>query len=214
MPGEPLVVHEIHSEQDPLWPQWQAIYRESFPDHERMSEAFFTEKLRAHSTGPARDFHLLAMASPAGEVAGIACYELRRLSRAGVLWYLATRAHQRNRGYGAMLYAEITRRLRSAGASALFLEVEIPEIVAAQGEDRAQWAARRIAWYQRQGALLLTGIHYLQHVDQPFPPVPMHLMVHPLEPLDASRACAMAADLFGSALTQIGPPGLQGQKVP
>lgn len=209
MSAEPPAVHEIYSEQDPLWLQWQAIYQESFPDYERMSEAFFTEKLHAHATGRARDFHLLAMTPSAGEVAGIACYELHRTSRAGVLWYLATRTHQRNRGYGAMLYAEIINRLRNEGAVAMFLEVEIPEIVAIQGAEQAQRATRRIAWYRRQGALLLTGIHYLQHVDQPFPPVPMYLLVHPLEPLDASQACAMAADLFGNALTQIGPPGLQ-----
>jgi hypothetical protein len=90
----------------------------------------------------------------------------------------------------------------AAGARSIIFEVEIPE--QAQTEPERALAERRICFYQRQGAYLLEGISYFQVIGPHQNPIPMHLMVHGVEPLSPGDAFSIAKQVFGDLVTQTG----------
>jgi hypothetical protein len=95
-----------------------------------------------------------------------------------------------------------------ANAQVLLFEVEIPEKAHVAEGSGEEFAARRINWYRRQGARVLGGVRYFQSVDRPLPPVEMHIMAHPLEPMSAAAIFDLALELFGEAITPVGVPTL------
>lgn len=142
---------------------------------------------------------MLAALDESGKFIGLVNYDFCSDFRAALLWYLAAIPEVRNQGIGSKCYQELVRRSKEWGARAIVFEVELPE-----HSDDADLARRRIGFYKRQGARLLTGIHYLQTVGSHQPLTPMNIMVHPLEPMTPPEAFDIAKALFGELLTQTG----------
>ena len=100
----------------------------------------------------------------------------------------------------------------TAETVAVLIEVERPDL--AHTEVERVLAERRIAFYRRQGARLLEGVHYVQSVGLHQPPLSMHVMLHPLQSLDAETAFCLARAVFGGAaggesITRVGPLSLR-----
>jgi GNAT superfamily N-acetyltransferase len=121
--------------------------------------------------------HLLSALDEEDRPVGMAMYSAPPEAPAANLWYLAVEPRARNNGIGVTIYREILRRIAAPVRQVLVYEVEIPD-----GQDT--YAQHRIHFYQRQGAHQLKGIHYMQYVGWHQPPMPMHLMVHLLQPLE------------------------------
>jgi len=203
-------IREIVSAEDPLWEDWHAIYLASFPAHERMSSEFLTQLLAEKATGEDPGTHILVMTGDEDTARAI-CIGLVDIdldAATAYLWYLATQPGARGGGIGARMYHHIRERARLGGASVLMFEVEIPQVAAARSEEDGEWAARRIAWYRRQGARVLHGIQYFQSVDASEEVTEMHLMADLLEPLTPDEVLAKARKLFADSMTEVGQFGL------
>ncbi len=208
---EGVVIREIVTASDTAWEGWKEVYLASFPEQERMSEAFFLRFFARKEIGEATQSHMLVMTpeAAAGQVLGLGFYEVSPVLATGFLWYLATPPVHRGRGLGARLYAELVGRLRAEKARLLLFEVEIPEVAAQESAEAAEFARRRIEWYRRLGAQVLCGVEYFQTVDGPAAPVPMHVMAHRFEPMTAEEVYELAAQFFGTAIQQRQSPTLK-----
>ena len=104
---------------------------------------------------------------------------------------------------GTAVYQMLQTRIRTEqpAVRALFFEVQDPGFCDLPEE--AQDAHRRIAFYKRNGALELCGIDYTQSVGWQ-PPLPMRIMVHCYESLEAMEVFALATQVFGAELKQKG----------
>jgi len=175
---------------------WLDLYETSFPPEERTLVSFFLNILKG-----AYPDHVMLAGLHDRTFAALAYYTLIPEQRLAWFWYLAVAPTLQGRGLGATLYRDMLARL-PADTRAVLLEVERPDLA----ETAAQRAVRerRIALYRRLGARTLGGVHYLQFVGPHQPPIPMQVMLHPLEPLDATAAFALAHAIFGDALTQTG----------
>jgi GNAT superfamily N-acetyltransferase len=213
-----LYLHEIESLFDDRLPGVLDIYQESFPPREQMRLSWWVQLLRQKTAGQESDEgrHLVAIVrADDDQVVGMAYYETYPLaeggggSAVGYLWYLATRSDLRGQRIGAGAYAALIERiLGQAGCRAVVFEVEIPEEAARFSEGEAEFARRRIAWYQRNGAKLLRGIRYVQDVGWQ-PPVPMHLMIHSRDAIDAGAAFTLVQTVLEDAVEQVGPLSLE-----
>lgn len=199
MPKEELRVHEIRRIDDPLLLPWLDLYELSFPPSEKVLVSTFFASLSDSLPGAGKGLHLLAAVDPAGRFKGMAAYQHVPQQSAALLWYLAIVEAERGRGHGTWFYHEAVERL-DPSCLALFLEVEIPDLAGSAEAHRL--AERRIGFYRRLGARALRGIHYLQYVGDHVPPIPMHLMVHPLQPLEATQAFELASAMFGPYVKQ------------
>jgi len=159
--------------------------------------------LKETARGGAEDQFLLAAVAKNDELVGMASYEVARDSGLACLWYLAVVPERRSQGTGSCLYREIVRRASECGCRLLLFEVEIPE--EGHSEEMSELARRRIGFYQRLGAGVLDGVHYIQSVGPHQPAIPMHIMLHPLESLELDEAFRIAKSLLGDAIRQIGP---------
>ncbi|MBN2394523.1 MAG: GNAT family N-acetyltransferase [Anaerolineae bacterium] len=200
-----LQITEIADLNDDLLIPWLDLYETAFPPTERMLVSFYLRLLREKREGMHPDHHLLAVQRESVFV-GLAHYVVIAEQKLVWLWMFAVTPEARNHGIGAAMYEEIVRRLPD-WTIAILIEVERPDL--AQTEAERELAERRIAFYRRQGALLLEGVHYVQSVGPHQPPLPMHVMVHPLVPLDAETAFRLACAVFGDSaggesITQIG----------
>ena len=195
-----LHVTEITDLDDDLLLPWLDLYETAFPPSERMLVSFYLRLLREKRDGLHPEHHLLAVQHEDVFV-GLAHYVLVMEHQLAWLWMFAVTPEARNQGVGAAIYADVVRRL-PAGTIALLLEVERPDL--AHTETERQLAERRIAFYRRQSAQLLEGVHYVQSVGPHQPPLPMHVMIHPLQPLKADAAFRFAHMAFGDAITQTG----------
>jgi hypothetical protein len=59
------------------------------------------------------------------------------------------------------------------------------------------------------GARLLTGIQYMQSVGWHHPPTPIHIMIHPLQSMDAGTAFELTSGIFGPSLQKTGSLALE-----
>ena len=200
-----MQVVEISDINDDLLLPWLDLYETAFPPNERVLVSFLLKVLKDKALGRAQEHHLLAALDTDKTLVGMALVELFPSSHMALLWLFAVTPNERNRGWGARFYQAILQRMRwvqRRHTRAMLLEVEMPE--QAPTDQARQLAQRRIGFYRRQGALLLQGIHYLQHVGPHQPPLPMHIMVHPFEPLDPHTAFGLAQTVFAEAITQVG----------
>jgi GNAT superfamily N-acetyltransferase len=211
---------ELTSLQDDLLLPWLDLYETAFPAAERVLVSKHLLALRGESDPDEPGEHrLLAALAGNATFAGLARYQVLPDLGVAYLWYLATAPEVRNQGVGTKFYQEIVRRARGpavqAAMQAMVIEVEIPaqpgggEGASAAAENPAveaerALAQRRIAFYRRQGARLLEGIHYLQTVGRHQAPVPMHVMFHAFAALDAGQAFALARSLWGEQVNQVG----------
>jgi GNAT superfamily N-acetyltransferase len=204
-PGEMKLI-ELTSADDKLFLPWLDLYETAFPPHEKMLVSTHLQILKAKAGGGAPEHVLLAAlantSAGGGQFAGLVRYELIPPDQAAVLWYLAVNPALRSQGLGSQIYQEILRRIEPHTYRAMLFEVEIPELQEKDAE--SELASRRIQFYRRQGALLLGGIHYLQSVGWHQPLTPMHLMVHPIQPLSPQEAFDLCKRVFEDTLAQTG----------
>ena len=200
-----LYITEITDLDDDLLLPWLDLYETAFPPAERMLVSFYLRLLREKQEGLHSDHHLLAVQRE-GVFVGLAHYVVVAEHNLAWLWMFAVTPEARNQGLGAAIYADVVRRL-PAGTVAMLIEVERPDLAHTDAERRL--AERRIAFYRRQGARLLEGVHYVQSVGPHQPPLPMHVMIHPLQPLDAGTAFRLAHAVFDDAVTQTGALSLR-----
>jgi GNAT superfamily N-acetyltransferase len=187
---------------DPHLLPWMELYELSFPPSERLLIASMLAIAAGQAReGPHREWLLSALAD--GEFVGLAHYATVPELRLAGLWGLATRPGLRGRGLGAEIYNSLRRQLTAEGCDALIFEVERPDL--AETNEARQFAERRIGFYTRLGARLLTGIEYWQWVGPHQPPVSMRVMVHPAAECSAEQGFAWAKALFGDALRQMSP---------
>ncbi|MEZ0395895.1 MAG: GNAT family N-acetyltransferase [Anaerolineales bacterium] len=192
---------------DPLLPAWLDLYETAFPYEERVLISTFWRVLEKTETGAPPDVVLSALVDSQGNLSGMAAYQMLPSLAAGFLWYLAIAPGGRGHGLGSAYYHFILEDVFRS-ADLLLFEVEIP--AHCEEAERRRNAERRIVFYQRNGAALLTGIHYMQSVGSHVPPTPMHLMVHARRPTTAEEAFKIAKTLFGDSLSQTGPLDLIG----
>jgi len=195
-----LHIVELTDPNDDLLLPWLDLYETAFPPAERMLVSFYLRLLRDKQAGGRPEHHLLAV-QRAGVFVGLAHYVGLAACNLAWLWMFAVTPEARNHGIGAAIYGEIVRGL-PAGTVAMLIEVERPDL--AQTEADRQLAERRITFYRRQGARLLEGVHYVQAVGPHQAPLPMHVMLHPLHPLDAEMAFRCAQAALGDAIAQTG----------
>jgi GNAT superfamily N-acetyltransferase len=193
-------LHWITSLDDPWLLPWLELYETAFLPHERVLIAGLLMQIKEQSQGNADPVYFSAWIGADDEFKGMAYYEMDQAL--GILWYLAIDPRWRNLGLGADFYRALLQEVKNLGGRMLLFEVEIPAEI--QNPEQRGLAERRIRFYQRQGAFLLDGITYMQYVGSHVPPTPMHLMVHPLQPLVPQEAFDLARLVFGDNLQQIG----------
>lgn len=191
---------EISDANDELFQNWIDLYELAFPPEERVPVSWFLRLIGEKRQGLAPNSHIQAVLDESGAFVGLLRYDLGEQPAVGYLWYIAITPNARGAGIGSACFDEVVRRARKSGLRALIFEVEIPEHF--DDPDRCENARRRIEFYRRLGAFLLTGIRYVQHVPNQ-PEVPLHVMVRPIEPINAVEAFEMAR-LVLEDVTQVG----------
>jgi GNAT superfamily N-acetyltransferase len=200
--GNSLRFAEIVTLSDDLLLPWLDLYEVAFPPSERVLVSSHLRLLKEKERGLAQDQQLLAALDGEGTLIAMAKYDFLPRCSAACLAYLAVRSDARSQGIGTRVYQEIRRQLRGVSCRGLVLEVEIPGR-ATSAED-AQLAARRIQFYRRLGASLLRGVDYTQTVGRHQPPIPMHVMIHPFQPMDGEEAFELARCVYGQRLERTG----------
>ncbi len=192
---------EIHDLNDPLLLPWLDLYETAFPPGERIlvSQVLNVLRLRARGGSSGR---LLAVVDPENTLVGIIFDEEPEGGEVAFLWYFAVRPQMRGRGLGAQIYQRLLKRL-DPRVRALIFDLEDPAEM--DTPEAAALAERRIGFYRRQGARLLGGIEYMQYVGPHQPPLPLLLMVHPIQEISPREAFDLAQEKFGEEiLKQVG----------
>lgn len=189
----------------PLWPQWVALYDASFPDYERVPLADISDGLDL----PNPAWFALAFTESEHDpiLLGMSYLQIREEERIAYLVYLAVNTNLRNRGLGVQIYEAIKQFAIEHGSRNLFFEVEHPE----DPHVDAEMASRRISWYLRHGAELISGIELRQRVKQPY--IEYFIVAHRLVDNDESCVIAEALSLFPDA-RQTAAPVLNSQWPP
>ena len=190
----------IQDPQNNLFLSWLDLYETAFPANERILLSTILKSIKEQEN---QGTHLEAILDGNGQFIGMTMYELPSDKPAAVLWYLAVTPEQRSSGWGSIIYKGILSKIDPEIYQALVFEVEIPGEAGASTD-----AERRIRFYQRNGAKILGGIHYLQSVGWHQPPIPMHIMVHPLQPMEAETAYELAHRIFGDSMQKTGTVAL------
>lgn len=194
---------EIRDLHDTCLLPWLTLYETTFPPEERMLIAQLLAMFAPHqkaTADKASTTRMVAILNDQDSVVGLLLYDLG--VPVSALWYLAIEASQRGQGLGSRAYHHVLGEMASHGGEVLVFEVEIPHGPA--DDTQHQLAERRITFYRRLGARLLGGIRYMQRVGEHQPPVPLHIMVHAPEGVDATTAFELAKAIFGESLTQVG----------
>ncbi len=180
---------------DPLLGPWLDLYQESFPLPEQLKVSEFIRALQRGFGGEFEGTSMLALEREDGGLAGLAWHQLALGGRVLWLFYLAVSPEMRGRGTGARFYHELIERALAEHPELelVVFEVERPDML--QGEEARQ-AERRIAFYRRLGAKLVSNVSYTQDVGWQ-PPLRMYLMVHPLAAISEARLTAMLREMFG-----------------
>lgn len=192
---------EIGNIDDDLLLPWFDLYETAFPPQERVLISSFLQLLKDKASGKCADSYVVAVRDNMDNFVGMLRYDMDSDSGFAYLWYLAVVPNSRNSGYGSSCYNHILQRAKECGMRGVLFEVEIPELCS--NSVQCELAQRRIAFYRRSGARMLTGIHYMQSVGPHQPPMPMHIMIGLIEPLSAQQSFEVAKMLLGDAVTQI-----------
>jgi GNAT superfamily N-acetyltransferase len=188
---------------DRLLLPWLDLYETAFPANERILISDILKILQNQESTDNPGTHISAILDNCEKFIGMAMYQLPPTGPAGILWYMAVVDDQRGRGLGSQFYNFILSKLDPEIYKAMIFEVEIPAESVAPSD-----AAKRIEFYQKNGAMLLSGISYLQNVGWHQNPIPMHIMIHPFQPMDATLAYDLAHETFGNAIQKTGPLSL------
>ena len=184
---------------DDLLIPWLDLYETSFPPEERVLVSSFLQLLKERAKGDYPDSYMQAVLDDDVRMVAAIRFDVVREFGATYFWYMAVDPSVRNRGIGSACFDEVVRRATEAGTRAMVLEVEMPD----HSPDQ-EMSARRIGFYRRHGAAMLTGIEYMQSVGPHQPAIPMHIMILPIEPVTPQEAFDMVHSLFGNAIKQVG----------
>lgn len=195
---------EITEANDELLPKWLDLYETAFPPEEKVLVSEFLWLLGEKRDGNRRNSHIQAVLDGDDLFVALLRYDLGKEPGIAYLWYLAVDPEARSGGIGSACFREVVRRAQEAQLRAVVFEVEIPEHF--DDMERREYARRRIEFYRRQGALVLSGIRYIQRLPNQ-PEIPLHIMVRPIDPTTPQDAFEMARLLFDD-VTQIGELGL------
>lgn len=193
---------EIENINDDLLLPWLDLYESAFPECEKVPVSSHLKILKERACGETSYNYLIAALNEYGDFAGLARFSFHKAKQFAYLWYLAVMPQMRNLGIGAQVYKDVYERSKAEGLDALLFEVEIPAETASKAD--AEFARRRIGFYRRLGARMLTGIHYLQSAGPDKPKTPMHIMIHSIKPITPQEAYNMAEYLFEDSITMTG----------
>ncbi len=191
---------EITDANDELLQKWLDLYETAFPPEERVLVSSFLWLLNEKRAGNRPHSHIQAVLDETSSFVALLRFDLGKEPGIAYLWYLAVDPEARGGGVGSECFREVVRRAEEAKLRAVVFEVEVPEHFGDPA--RRENARRRIEFYRRQGAKVLTGIHYIQRISNQ-PEIPMHILVRPIEAITAGEAFEMARLLFDD-VTQIG----------
>lgn len=197
---------EIQDISDNLLLPWLDLYESAFPPYEKIPVSNFLKALKGVKDREDREPHLLAAVNEKSEFVGMAYYEGISHLSVGYLVYFAVDPSKRNNGIGGKIYQEILELIQNENLNCLVFEVEDPQET--EFPEGKSLAARRILFYKRQGAKLLTGVRYLQYGPD-VPDIPMHLMFHSSQKIDGEIAFSLGESLFGESLIRLGEIGLE-----
>ncbi len=187
-----LIYHDLEKN-DPYTGCFQDHIQQRFPANEQVSMSSIFSL--ANEREPENVLQCV-INKDQNSVVGIVWEERDTEQEYSCLWYLATSTS--GNGLGTRIYHDICNRNHELGIRVLLFEVEHPD----HAVDR-DLARRRIAWYQRQGALLCKNIHYRQAVGWKvgvMPPTTMYLMCHQIAPVASSRLIEMIYDCFADGI--------------
>ena len=139
----------------------RTIYAEAFPESERKPAGFLAEALARE------DYELLGL-SCAGRLEGFALVYLSPGGAFALLEYMAVAAGMRDRGLGAVLFANILSRV---SGRTLLLEVETET-----GAGHETAASKRARFYRRLGCTRFRQVDYVMPQVGSAPPPPMTLL--------------------------------------
>jgi hypothetical protein len=202
MPTGQVSFIEITCLEDDLLLPWLDLYEIAFPPEEKILVSKFLTHLKDKEKSKKSGLVMLAAVQNQKDLVGIACYQVFSKQNVTFLWYLAVASGLRDHGLGAAVYQEVVRRIDLFKCAAMFMEVEIPELC--HTPEARHLAVRRIGFYRRQGALKIGGILYLQLVVDHLPPTPMHILVHPFQPISPQTAFDLVSRTTQDAITQTG----------
>jgi GNAT superfamily N-acetyltransferase len=187
-PDLPFRLHEIVHPDDPLLPAWLALYCQAFPPVERIPPEDVIGMIARKSRGELPGVRFQALLEGDQLVALLAS---ERFDDPGVLflWYLALPEARRGQGLGSRIYRRLAEQ-SARGLQCILFDVEMPALAASEAEQAVR--ARRIEFYRRLGVRELTGVRYAIQIEPGSPPLPMHLMIHPLVPLTGRDAYELA----------------------
>ena len=202
--NKPISFVPIRNINDRFLLPWLDLYETAFPPHEKILVSSILRILRNKRQSEEEGMNIVAILDGKDKFIGMAMYQLPPDKLVGVLWYIAVIPDQQNKGWGSNIYNGVLAKINPKTHKALVFEVEIP------GETNSSPdAERRIHFYQKNGAKLLTGIYYLQSVGWHQPPTPMHIMIHPILPMNVETAYDLAHTIFEDTLQKIGPLALE-----
>jgi GNAT superfamily N-acetyltransferase len=196
---------EIVDPTDPLVDSfWLPLYRSAFAEDERVPE----EENRGAAAAP--DEHILVGLHD-GQPVSMARYDVVAESDAGpyaYLMYMAVSERAVSRGHGQQMFSEIVRRATEDPITPVLLVFEVQRPDHSTAVEPHQLADRRIDFYRRQGAYVLEGVDYIQHVPGQ-PGVPMLIMARPIATRVTPEVVLMASkDMFGNDVTVLRMPSL------
>jgi ribosomal protein S18 acetylase RimI-like enzyme len=203
-----LTFHEIECLTDPHYDALLDLYQRAFPLAEQVPVSQFNILLRRKSRGELVEERFLTALDEAEKLVAFAIFGMRESHGCGYLGYIAVQPEQRSGGVGSQLLRHIIDQIKAeyTDVDVIAIEVEHPGVL--ESEEERLLAERRIQFYRRHGALLLTGIHYLQSTGWQ-PPLQMHLMFLPLQEVEPERCLNIAVGLFGDTVERTGPLSLE-----
>lgn len=190
-----FTLHEITALTDPLLLPWLDLYEEAFPPEERGGVSWHIRALQARAGGRPTRSRLWALLDGAGALCGMAQTSFNTDLRLAYLGYFAVLPERRGQGVGGAFYNRLLPPVRADQPDFLLFDVERPDRLPAPL--RRDLAERRIAFYQRQGARLLTGYTLTWRGNC------QRMMFHPFTPVTEAEVLPRAQTLalaFGGQL--------------
>lgn len=172
-----LHLHPILSLYDDHLYPWLDLYETAFPPIERIPVSSMLRGIRQHELGQVPRSEYLAAVDAEDQFVGMVQWVWRPEYDTAYLGYFAITPERRGSGLGSQVYRMIIDRAAQYGALLMAFDVEQPERQTTPAA--CELALRRIRFYQRQGAGLLSGLEFFYGE----PPMRQYVMVHPIQAL-------------------------------
>ncbi len=201
---------EIQSLSDPVIPQFGATYEASFPIEVRVPQHLIVARIEKKLVGePAPGVYHLGVAFDGDAMVGGAVFDFLNQTNIGFIDYIFVDRQVRSRGIGQFIYDRVSdtlvrdaSRLGQEKLQGILFEIE-KEGLATQAEERQQ-RVRRLRFFLRMGAGIISGLSYLQPPLHPGEgPLPMHLMFHPMGLPEDRLSGSLVLSWISSAYTTI-----------